>query len=69
MDKEQAKARIDELRRQLEYHNDRYYNQDDPEISDFEYDILSRELRALEKDHPEFASADSPTQRVGGTAA
>ena len=69
MDKEQAKARIDELRKQLEYHNDRYYNQDDPEISDFEYDVMSRELRALEADHPEFASADSPTQKVGGTAA
>ena len=69
MDKEQVKARIDELRKQLEYHNDRYYNQDDPEISDFEYDVMSRELRALEADHPEFASADSPTQKVGGTAA
>ncbi len=68
MDKEGAKARIDELRKIIEYHNDRYYNQDDPEISDFEYDVLSRELRALEKDHPEFASADSPTQRVGGSS-
>ena len=45
-----------------------YYNDDAPEISDYEYDMMQRELRALEKEHPELADADSPTQRVGGTA-
>lgn len=48
------KKRIEELRNTVEYHNDRYYNQDDPEISDYEYDQLSLELRRLEKEHPEF---------------
>ena len=42
--------------------------EDAPEISDYEYDMMQRELRALEAAHPEFADADSPTQRVGGTA-
>lgn len=59
--------RINELRKLIEYHNDRYYNQDDPEISDYEYDQLSLELRKLEQEHPELAAEDSPTQRVGGT--
>ena len=61
------RKRIEELRRLIEYHNDRYYNQDDPEITDYEYDQLSLELRRLEREHPEYADADSPTQRVGGT--
>ena len=59
--------RIKALRKEIEYHNERYYDQDSPEISDHDYDKLSLELRALEKDYPEFASADSPTQKVGGT--
>jgi DNA ligase (NAD+) len=62
------KERIQELRKQIEYHNDRYYNQDEPEISDMEYDKLTRELRTLEKEHPEFVTEDSPSQHVGGTA-
>lgn len=62
------KKRIEELRKTIEYHNDRYYNQDDPEITDYEYDQLSLELRKLEKEHPEFATADSPTRKVGGKA-
>jgi len=62
------KKRIEELRKTIEYHNDRYYNQDDPEISDYEYDQLSLELRKLEQEYPEFATADSPTKKVGGTA-
>jgi len=61
------KKRIEELRKTIEYHNDKYYNQDDPEISDFEYDQLSLELRKLEQEYPEFAASDSPTQKVGGT--
>ncbi len=62
------KQQIETLREQLKYHNDKYYNQDDPEISDYEYDQLSLQLRTLEQEHPEYASVDSPTQKVGGTA-
>jgi len=65
---EKIRDRIRDLRRQIEYHNDRYYNQDDPVISDYEYDQLSLELRRLEREHPEYADANSPTQKVGGTA-
>lgn len=61
------KKRIEELREKIRYHNDRYYNQDDAEISDYEYDQLSLELRKLEQEYPEFAVYDSPTQKVGGT--
>lgn len=68
MDFEQAKLRVAELTELIKYHNDRYYNQDDPEISDFEYDKLGRELRELEEKFPELKTSDSPTQRVGGSA-
>jgi DNA ligase (NAD+) len=61
-------ARADELRSQLEYHNERYYVKDDPEIGDDEYDALIDELRALEAKHPELQTPESPTQRVGGRA-
>ena len=66
MDKQKAKARIEELRKVIEYHNKRYYDDDDPEISDFEYDMLNNELKNLEKEFPEFITADSNTQKVGG---
>ena len=66
MDKQKAKARIEELRGIIEYHNKRYYDDDDPEISDFEYDMLNNELKNLEKEFPEFITADSNTQKVGG---
>lgn len=59
--------RILELRELIEYHNDRYYNKDSPEISDFEYDILLRELEELEQKYPQFADKSSPTKHVGGT--
>lgn len=62
------KQEIEELRKQLKYHNDRYYNQDDPEISDYDYDQLSLHLRKLEQEHPEFGTTDSPTQKIGGKA-
>lgn len=62
-----AKQRIEELRSLIEYHNDRYYNQDDPEITDFEYDKLVLELRTLEEEHPEYGDETSPTKKVGGT--
>ncbi len=60
-----VESRVDELRRQLEQHNHRYYVLDDPEVSDAEYDQLLDELRGLEKEHPELRTPDSPTQRVG----
>ena len=63
---DQVAARIEELRRQLEYHNWRYYVLDDPVITDGEYDRMLRELQSLEAAHPEYYAADSPTQRVGG---
>jgi DNA ligase (NAD+) len=61
-----AAARVDALRKQIEFHNHRYYVLDDPLISDAEWDALLRELRELETQHPELISLDSPTQRVGG---
>lgn len=66
-EKMDIKKRIEALRKTIEYHNDRYYNQDEPEITDYEYDQLSLELRRLEKEHPEFLAESSPTQHVGGT--
>lgn len=62
-----VKQRMEELLRLIEYHNNRYYNLDDPEISDYEYDQLSLELRSLEQAYPELAQKNSPTQRIGGT--
>ncbi len=66
MEKEKARKRIEELRKTVEYHANKYYNEDNPEISDFEYDMLMVELRNLEKEFPEFMSANSLTQKVGG---
>ncbi len=62
----QTLARVSELRKQLDYHSHRYYVLDDPQIGDDEYDALLDELRAIEREHPELVSSDSPTQRVGG---
>lgn len=61
-----ARTRVDELRAQINDHNYRYHVLDDPEISDAAYDLLMRDLRALELAHPELIAPDSPTQRVGG---
>jgi DNA ligase (NAD+) len=61
-----VRERAAELRRLIEEHNHRYYVLDDPTVSDEEYDALLDELRALESDHPELRTPDSPTQRVGG---
>ena len=63
----EARDRIEKLRRQLTYYAKRYYVDDDPEISDFEYDKLYAELLALEAEHPEWDDPASPTHRVGGT--
>ena len=63
-----ALERITALRDQLRYHNKKYYDDDAPEIEDYEYDMLQQELRELETAHPEFTDESSPTKRVGGTA-
>ena len=65
---EQIAQRIEKLRRQIEYHAARYYNDDAPEISDFEYDKMYAELLRLEAEHPELDDPASPTHRVGGAA-
>lgn len=65
MDKQADLKRITELRKIIEYHNQHYYQQDAPEISDAEYDRLMRELQELEARHPDQYSSTSPTQRVG----
>lgn len=66
MDLAKAKKRIKELRKTIEYHNKKYYDDDEPEISDFEYDMLSNELKNIEKQYPELITKDSNTQKVGG---
>ncbi len=63
---EDPRERAAELRRILDYHSYRYYVLDDPEVGDQEYDALLDELRAIEAEHPELVTPDSPTQRVGG---
>lgn len=60
--------RAEALRVQLTHHSNLYYNEDNPSISDGEYDRLMQELKAIEREHPELVTADSPTQKVGGTA-
>ena len=67
MNREDARKRIDELKEITAYHAKRYYDDDDPEISDFEYDMLMLELRNLENQFPDFVTSDSLTQHVGGT--
>ena len=59
-------SRIADLRDQIRHHEERYYVHDAPEISDAEFDSLLNELKALEREHPELVTPDSPTQRVGG---
>src|SRR6516162_7535167 len=58
--------RAAELRRLIDHHNYQYYVEDRPEISDKEFDLLLKELEKIEADHPELATPDSPTRRVGG---
>src|SRR5438874_3890174 len=62
-----ARKRVEELREQINYHSYRYHVLDDPEVADAEYDVLVRDLQALEERFPELITPDSPTQRVGGT--
>ena len=68
MELEQAKKRAEELRAVIEYNNRLYYDQDAPELEDYEYDALTQELRKLEAEFPQLVTETSPTQHVGGTA-
>ena len=63
---EDLKEELKKLREEIEYHNKLYYEQDEPEISDFEYDKLTRRLKEIERLHPELITKNSPTQKVGG---
>ena len=67
MELEQARKRVEELRAVIEKNNRLYYDKDAPELEDFEYDALTRELKELEAQYPELVTAASPTQHVGGT--
>src|SRR5215831_8972716 len=62
------KTEIEKLRAEIERHNDLYYQQAAPEISDYEFDQLLDRLKKLEEEHPEIVTPDSPTQRIGGKA-
>ena len=66
MNKTEAKKRIEELTKKTSYYAGKYYDDDKPEISDFEYDMMMLELRTLESQNPEFITKDSLTQKVGG---
>jgi len=59
--------RLNKIKDIINYHADRYYNQDNPEIADYEYDQMMLELKGIEKEYPELITLDSPTQRVGGS--
>ena len=67
MDNKKAKERYEELKGVIAYHANKYYNEDEPEISDFEYDMLMLELKNIEKKHPELITNDSPTQVIVAT--
>ena len=67
MTKKEAKKRIEELRKKTNYYAQKYYDEDNPEITDYEYDMLMVELRNLEKEYPEYINKESLTQKVGGT--
>ncbi|MGN1123525.1 MAG: NAD-dependent DNA ligase LigA [Eubacterium sp.] len=64
----EIEKKIKDLREKLIYHSNRYYNDDAPEIEDYEYDMMMRELKSLEEEYPEFDTPDSPTKKVGGKA-
>jgi DNA ligase (NAD+) len=67
MEAKLASQKIEQLRREIDHHNDLYYQKSAPEITDFQFDLLLKELIDLEKEFPQFQSPDSPSQRVGGT--
>ena len=65
---DEAKKRAEELTSKIKYHQELYYNRDEPVISDYEYDMMFEELKAIEREYPELDNPSSPTHRVGGTA-
>lgn len=65
---DEIQKKIEDLRATLRYHSDRYYNLDSPEIEDYEYDMMMRDLKKLEEEYPQYDTPDSPTKRVGGKA-
>jgi DNA ligase (NAD+) len=69
MDEKRQIERLEELRREVNFHNYRYHVLDDPVISDYDFDLLLKEIRQIETDHPEWITTDSPTQRVGSQPA
>ena len=68
MTKEEARKAIEELSQKIEYHSRKYYVDDSPEISDFEYDKMFYRLKSLEEQYPDLSLPTSPTRRVGGKA-
>lgn len=66
MGEQEIRQKMQDLIRQIRYHNEKYYVEDAPEIDDYEYDMLYRQLQQLENEHPEWIQPDSPTQQVGG---
>ncbi|MGN1456786.1 MAG: NAD-dependent DNA ligase LigA [Acutalibacteraceae bacterium] len=68
MDIKTAEKEAEKLRAEILYHNDRYYNQDSPEISDYDYDMMLKRLEEIETEFPSLITPDSPTQKVGGQA-
>lgn len=64
----EIEKKIEELRKTIRYHSDRYYNDDAPEIEDYEYDMMMRDLKNLEEKYPQYDTPDSPTKKVGGKA-
>lgn len=68
MDIKEVKKELNRLRKEIRHHNNCYYNNDEPEISDYEYDQLMLQLKKLEADYPELVTQNSPTQMVGGNA-
>ena len=68
MDISDVKKELNRLRKEIRHHNKCYYDNDNPEISDYEYDMLMQQLKALEAEYPELITRTSPTQQVGGTA-
>ena len=68
MNAEDLREKYRELADKIRYHMDRYYNDDSPEIEDAEYDAMMRELKAMEREHPELVTKDSPSRIIGGKA-
>lgn len=63
-----TREEYEELKKVIDYHMKRYYDEDAPEISDYEYDQLMQKLKAAEREHPDWIRPDSPSQKIGGTA-